>query len=159
MKREGLISYLFGCHQFFLHPFFVLIAWRQRFGFWPKPWEAVCIFLHDIGIVGKNYLSDHKAGHWKLGARLARRLFGMKGWDLCAGHTTESGRPLSKLFWADKGSRLLEPELLQWCHYFVERFGVHQAAKPKQWKAAVRRNLERDDPLGSHDLFKRRYSF
>ena len=54
---EGTKSYLIGSHQFLLHPIWVLLAWRLEYKSWPKWWEIICIFLHDIGICGRQYLS------------------------------------------------------------------------------------------------------
>ena len=95
---EGTKSYLFGCHQFFIHPLIVVIAWIKLYKKFPKFWELVCIFLHDIGHIGKNYLTNYeeKRQHWILGARIAKRLFGWKGYHLICGHTTQS---YYNIFW------------------------------------------------------------
>ena len=70
----------------------------------PAVWEAVCIALHDVGHIGRQYLDDQKekAEHWRLGALLASHIFGPKGWALCAGHSSHSGEPRSALYKADK---------------------------------------------------------
>ena len=70
---EGTKSYLIGCHQFLLHPLFVLMAWRLEYKSWPKWWEIIGIFLHDVGVCGRQYLSDDKAkeGHWRKGSKMA----------------------------------------------------------------------------------------
>lgn len=161
---EGTKSYLIGCHQFFFHPLWVLLAWRLEYKSWPKWWETIAVLLHDIGICGRQYLSDDgaKKGHWKLGTSLAdalvNRLTGVKRvvwWEvcrLCAGHCSEeSGWPESKLSRADKRSRLVAPMWWTWWEYWVE-FSDIKAAGPKQWRKAVAENLKREKPIGNHEL-------
>lgn len=152
---QGTKSFLFGCHQFFLHPLWVFIAWRKHFGRYPKFWEAVCILIHDVGIVGRQYLEPGgKKGHWKEGAYWALQLFGYKGLSLCAGHTRESRSPRSDLFWADKKSWLVAPRWWLWSNYYLERFGNGSVSRPPEWREMVRRNLERENPKSSHELFE-----
>lgn len=88
---EGTISVLFGCHSV-IHSLCVLRAWRYLYRRWPWGWQIVCIFLHDVGHWGRDYLSnpEEKEDHWYLGAKIARWLFGMKGWQLVKGHTKVS---------------------------------------------------------------------
>jgi len=158
---EGTKSYLIGCHQFFFHPLWVLIAWRLEYKSWPKWWEIICIFLHDIGICGRQYLSDDEAkkGHWKLGANLTygivlryfRNTKAISAYLLCAGHCPEeSGFPESKLFRPDKRSYLVAPMWWLWWNYWTEKFKV---TKPREWKKAVAENLKREKPLGNHQLY------
>ncbi len=151
---EGTKSYLIGCHHWLLHPFWVIIAWRKQYGKWPAVWETICIFLHDIGHIGKEYLSDYnqKKEHWKLGAKIALRLVGKKGFLLVAGHTTQSGYPRSRLFIADKRSWLLAPTWwLEW-NYRVENYRS-DAAQPRKWKKLVAENIRNGCPKGSHELY------
>jgi len=70
----------------------VLMAWRKLYRCWPKPWQIVCIFIHDIGHWGKNYLDDYeqKKWHWFSGAWIAFRLFGWKGFEFVASHDVNS---------------------------------------------------------------------
>lgn len=147
---EGTKSYLFGCHHFFFHPLWVMIAWIKHFKCLPRWWEFVCIILHDIGIYGKNYLSGDKSGHWVRGAVIADKLFGLKGFMLIAGHTTESRFPKSKLFRADKESWLIAPKLWMWWNHFLEDFG---SINPTKWRGLVKENLNRRHPKDSHQLF------
>lgn len=151
---EGTRSYLIGCHQFLLHPTFVLIAWIKKYKRIPNIWQIVCIFVHDIGICGRNYLSGEKKGHWRLGAKIALNLFGGKGFLFCAGHTHESENfPLSKLFWADKGSWLIAPMWWLWWNHYVENFNAEQITHPRVWKEVMAENLLSADLRSSHDLF------
>lgn len=150
---EGTKSYLFGCHHFFMHPLFVLIAWVKLYRSWPKPWELACIFLHDIGHIGKQYLSDYnqKKTHWVLGAEIAYKLFGMKGYEMVAGHVTQAGVLRSKLYRPDKHSwviawkwwlelnRIVEPQL--------------QSATVEEFQTAVKENIESGYIHGNHDIY------
>jgi hypothetical protein len=57
----GTKSVLFGAHCFFLHPWFVALAWWKLYGF---PWDPrlwLCFFVHDIGYWGKPNM-DGKEG-------------------------------------------------------------------------------------------------
>ncbi|MBA7628084.1 hypothetical protein ES703_35554 [subsurface metagenome] len=160
---------MFGCHQFLLHPLCVLITWRRYFRKWPLWWQIICIFLHDVGICGRNYLSDPKSkkGHWELGAvwseKLVWRLMPTKkrrslfpivqtsAYYLCAGHSpSDSGFPRSALFWADKMSWLMAPMWWLWWNYRIEGY----TTKPKEWKEAVRLNLTRKNPIDGHELYR-----
>lgn len=167
---EGTKSYLFGCHHFFFHPLWVLMAWRLEDRLWPKWWEIICIFLHDIGICGREYLSDNTAkdGHWTLGAwwsyKIVRKLsrnpwLGYAAAWMCAGHCPEESSFLpylqiqkSKLFHADKRSWLVAPMWwLQWNHW-AEGFEKHGIVSPHEWREMVRKNLMQENPCGSHQL-------
>lgn len=152
---QGTISVIIGCHSP-IHSYYVTKAWRQLYGRWPKPWEIICIFLHDIGHWGKNYLDDIelKRQHWKDGALIAGRLFGRNGYELTAGHCSSSDVPNSKLYMADKVSWLLAP--LWWARIYclvepkiangqpvVERYYRFQ-----KW---VSENISRDHPRETHN--------
>lgn len=151
---EGTVSYLVGCHQFFLHPLFVFIAWVREYRQFPAFWELCCIFLHDIGHIGKEYLTDlkEKAKHWYWGAAMAQRLFGIKGFLMVAGHDGSSGFPRSKLFIPDKRSWLEAPNWFLWNNRIWENFGT-EASKPDNWKRIVRENARNGYPKDSHELY------
>jgi len=151
---EGTISYLIGCHSFLIHPLCVLVAWHKEYRRWPKFWELVCIFLHDIGHIGKQYLSDpkQKAGHWILGARIAGKLFGLKGFLMVAGHSKGTGYPRSALYVPDKRSWLEAPYWWLWLNYRAERFGPG-ITDPKEWKRVVAENARNGYAKGSHQLY------
>ena len=161
LMTEGTISYLFGCHQFFFHPLWVLFAWRLEYKSWPKLWQIICIFLHDVGICGRQYISDDEAkpGHWILGAVLAKQLFtrigrcdlAEKAWFFIGGHCpSESCLNKSKLFLPDKRSYLVEPMWMKWVNYYIEDFEI---SNPVDWTERVRENLKRELPLGGHELY------
>ncbi len=168
---EGTKSYLVGCHQFFIHPLWVLMAWRLEYKSWPKWWEIICIFLHDIGVCGRQYLSDDKAkkGHWLKGADIAIKIVWMlkrgrgslplqfETYDFCAGHCPEeSGYPESKLSRADKRSWLVAPIWWLWINYYIEWHGKGIGVTPPHlWKKLVAENLRRAEPIGNHELYIR----
>lgn len=116
MKR-GTKSLLFGAHQFLLHPLFVLLAWRKLFGF---PWDPrvwVCIFVHDLGYLGKAQMdSEEGERHVLWGSWVAGALFGQKFHDLCLGHSRHyaksAGIKVSRLCYADKLAFCLTPRWL-----------------------------------------------
>jgi len=151
--KEGTKSVLFGCHQFIIHPLFITIAWKKIYGRWPKLWQLVCIFLHDVGHIGKDYLSDYeqKRKHWILGSRLAKLFFGWKGYHLICGHTTQSGCVRSKLFYADKYSWLIAPIWWLRLNDKIEGFDKHRTLKT--WLKLMKENWENNCPKGSHQIY------
>ena len=71
--------------------------------------ETFCIFIHDIGYCGMDYLTDkNHEGHEILGAEIAYKLFGKKAYDLCIGHRTFG----EKLEIPDEYSHILMPIFL-----------------------------------------------
>ena len=153
IMSQGTISVLFGCHSF-VHSLYVLLAWKRVYKNWPKLWEVGCIILHDIGHVGTQYLDNYeeKKRHWKLGARLAGRLFGRRGFDLVAGHTPYSKVRRSKMYLADKHSWLLAPKWWLWTNLFFEP-GL---APPDEWKRIVRKHIDEDGNKPLHEHYLRR---
>ncbi len=108
--KQGTASVLFGCHSF-IHSIVVYVAWCKLYHSLPNFWETGCIILHDIGHWGKNYLDDYelKKRHGELGARVAGKLFGQKGYDLIVGHNPYNGSSRSKLYNPDKYSWVIAP--------------------------------------------------
>lgn len=85
--KIGTRSVLFGAHCWFIHPWFVALAWWKLYGFpWnPKLWVA--FFVHDLGYLGKSDLDGPEGErHVELGARVMSRLF-----DGNPGHFTHVG--------------------------------------------------------------------
>ena len=152
---EGTKSYLIGCHNFFFHPLWVLLAWKLEYKRWPKLWQIICIFLHDIGHLGINYLSDPKMKdrHLVLGAKIAKKFFGMKGFLFIAGHTN-SGYKRSLLWRADKRSWLVAPMWWLWSNYYIEWLskGI-KVTPPPEWKKIVKINFESDNQITNHELY------
>lgn len=161
--REGTKSVLFGCHNPILHGIFVLMAWRLEYKSWPKWWELIGIFLHDIGVWGRQYLSDDKAkiGHWRLGASwtsvIVAYLHGPSkdAYLFVAGHCPkESGAIKSKLWKPDKRVWIVAPMCLLWWNYWIEWSGNGiGVTKPPIWKKLVDENLKKSEPIGNHELY------
>jgi hypothetical protein len=111
--RVGTKSLLFGVHQAFLHPVFVLAAWIRLYGF-PSPRELFCILIHDWGYWGKPNMDGEEGDrHPEWGAGVAGRLLGEDYKNLILGHSRfyhhKFGTPISRLYYADKYSHCLEP--------------------------------------------------
>ena len=156
--KQGTWSVLFGCHSV-LHSFLVLIAWVKLYKRPPRPWEFVCIFIHDIGHWGKDYLDDieQKRQHWELGAKLAGRLFGSKGFQLVAGHDVYSGHPESTLMKPDKYAFYIAPRLWLLTNLFVEpkiiTNGMGRWEHVSAFKREVRSNIDAGIYKSTHDIF------
>jgi hypothetical protein len=150
---EGTKSYLFGCHQFLIHPLVVILAWKKLYKTYPKPWEIVCIFLHDVGHIGKQYLTHYseKKEHWKLGAKIARQLFGFKGGVLVASHTSASGIGRGRMFWADKYSWLIAPR--RWLEWNDKLEGFNGDRTLDEFLAAAKENWENGCPNSTHQIY------
>lgn len=75
--RVGTKSVLFGAHCFFLHPWFVALAWWKLYGFPFDPRLWVAFFVHDLGYIGKpNMDGPEGEEHVVFGARVMQLLFG-----------------------------------------------------------------------------------
>jgi hypothetical protein len=119
----GTKSLLLGVHQCFWHPFTVLLAWIELYGF-PNWKELICIIIHDWGYWGcKNMDGEEGEMHPRYAAILSNKwLDGTPGreysWEgtysaLCLLHSRHYARHLgatpSKLCWADKLSIKYDP--------------------------------------------------
>jgi hypothetical protein len=129
----GTKSILFGAHCFFIHPWFVALAWWRLYGF---PWDArlwVAFFVHDIGYWGKPNMDGVEGElHPILGAsimhlyfdcrrkivsRVCNLLWGKQSWiywfDFCIYHSRflakQYGQPYSRLCVADKFAFCITP--------------------------------------------------
>jgi hypothetical protein len=75
----GTKSILYGAHCFFIHPFFVAIAWNRLYGFPLDPRLWIAFFVHDIGYWGKpNMDGPEGETHVELGANIMHFLFDWK---------------------------------------------------------------------------------
>jgi hypothetical protein len=124
--KIGTKSVLFGAHCFFLHPWFVALAWWKLFGF---PWDPrlwVAFFIHDLGYWGKpNMDGPEGEKHPLFGARIMSRLFD--------GRPKNGGRPingepqdLSKWVVMESGDWLARWGKLSLLHsrYYAKRLGM-----------------------------------
>jgi hypothetical protein len=161
--KQGTKSVLIGCHSV-VHPMVVIAAWHKLYGRWPAWWQVVCIFIHDIGIAGRDYLNkpEQKVGHWKRGAKYAWILFGKKGYNLVAGHTSESGYPQSELYKPDKVSHMIAPRWWQlvvakWLEPEIHASEYAQGLTPGEcvdlWRARVKVNIESGRFVDNHKLY------
>jgi hypothetical protein len=74
--RVGTKSVLYGAHCFFLHPWFVALAWWKLFGFPWSPILWVSFFVHDLGYFGKTNMDGPEGEeHPKLGGQIMTTLF------------------------------------------------------------------------------------
>lgn len=117
----GTKSVLFGAHCFFLHPWFVALAWWQLYGF---PFDLrlwVAFFVHDLGYVGKPNMDGREGEtHPILGATIMhwfdREKDEVTWMHLCLLHSRYYAKSLdlapSQLCFADKLSFALTPRWL-----------------------------------------------
>lgn len=158
--KQGTISWLIGCHSI-IHSFYVLKAWIKLYGEFPKFWELVCILLHDIGHWGKDYLDDFelKKQHWILGAIICRKLFGDKGFNMCAGHCEYSGLPQSKLYKADKLAWYKSSRLWSyWYQTFEPKISMGYTKKEayERFMKQVNKSIETGEYKSTHKLYLER---
>jgi hypothetical protein len=159
--KQGTVSWFFGCHNA-VHSVLVLIAWRRLYGRWPAAWQVACIFLHDIGHIGLNYLSDfeQKKRHWELGARIGRRLFGDRAFRLLAGHCSHSGHPLSELYRPDKYSWYIAPTWWLWLNNIAEpELMINCSGNMdaiNKFRAMVKASVESGSFQSTHEMYLRR---
>lgn len=74
--KLGTKSLLYGAHCFFIHPWFVLIAWIKLYGFPFDPRIWIAIFVHDFGYWGKPDMDGPRGKtHPLLGAHIMHTLF------------------------------------------------------------------------------------
>lgn len=111
--KVGTKSILFGAHAFWLHPWFVALAWWKLYGF---PWDPrlwVAFFVHDLGYVGSPNMDGYQGErHPYFGARIMK-VFGTYWYLFTWRHSRFLCRQAkvkpSKLCWADKYAFVLTP--------------------------------------------------
>jgi hypothetical protein len=110
----GTRSVLWGAHCFFIHPWFVALAWTKLYGV-PTDYRLwVAFFVHDLGYWGKpNMDGPEGEQHVEWGARLMGRWFGPDWNDFCRYHSRfyakRDRKPFSRLCVADKLALCIEP--------------------------------------------------
>lgn len=157
--KQGTVSVLFGAHSI-IHSLLVVVAWRRLYKHFPCSWELVCIFLHDIGHWGKDYLNDYeeKRHHAELGARVAEALFGERGHKLVFGHNAYIGSgSQSRLYQPDKYSWIIAPIWWIWLTEVIEPKLVHpgrtRIQSARNFKYAMYRNWVKGLPKQGHDIY------
>lgn len=166
--KQGTVSVICGVHSP-IHAFLVLTSWRILYGKWPKFWQMVCIFLHDVGHLGLDYLDNYreKQSHWILGASLAYKLFGQKGYDLVAFHTDDGSRHLSfcplprrgLLYKPDKYSWYIAPRWWLYWNTLVEsklRMGYTRREAVRRFREQVRKSIESGEFRSTHQMYLQR---
>ncbi len=159
--KQGTVSWFFGCHSV-VHSVLVLIAWRKVYARWPKLWQVACIFLHDIGHIGLDYLDDfeQKKRHWKLGAEIGGRLFGYRAYYLLAGHCSHSGFVESELYRADKYSWYIAPTWWLWWNNIVEpKLAINcdgNMDAVRKFQAMVKTSIESGEFRSTHEMYLQR---
>ena len=156
--KQGTSSVLFGCHSI-IHSLLVLIAWKKLYKRYPARWQIICILIHDIGHWGKNYLNNYeeKKEHWVLGAKLADRLFGAKGFYLVMGHCSYNGQARSELYEPDKYSWQIAPIwwMISSCIFEpkLQRKGCTKYQSALMFKKAMKENMESGYKKQGHDIY------
>ena len=156
--KQGTWSVLFGCHSP-VHSIVVLVAWIKLYHSLPSWWQIVCILVHDIGHWGKDYLDDYelKKRHGELGAKIAKRLFGQKGYALVAGHNLYNGMPKSALHDPDKYSWVIAPVWWIMTNTLFEpklqRKGSTRRESAVMFKEAMRTNMESGFKELGHEIY------
>lgn len=163
--KQGTGSVLYGCHSV-IHSICTVAAWVKLNKEMPTPWQLVCILLHDVGHWGTNYLDNikEKQDHWKLGAGIAERLFGLKGYYLIAGHCVYSDIPRNQLYYADKLAMKLAPRwYMLWCgiaepklHAAERARGMTLGQAVEDWRRWVNHNIESGEYRGNHEMYLER---
>ena len=162
--RQGTWSVLFGCHSF-VHCTVVLVAWVKIYHSFPLFWELVCIYLHDIGHWGKDYLDDYELQkkHHELGAKVCGKLFGDKGFDLVTYHNAYDGQFRSKLFAPDKYSWVVAPRWWMWANAIFEPKlqckGSTRWESVVMFKQAMRENWEKGFPKQGHQIYLEQWNY
>jgi hypothetical protein len=111
----GIKSVLIGAHCWFIHPFYVMKAWNQLYGF-PEIRVIIACLVHDLGYAFqscRDMNGEEGIDHPLFGAGLMGQWFGPEFEDLCLyhsrGYCKKTGHPFSKLCVADKLSTSLTP--------------------------------------------------
>lgn len=114
--KIGTKSILYGAHCFFLHPFFVLIAWTKLYGFPWKPLLWLSFFVHDLGYFGKPNMDGEEGELHPYWGACIMGIFGKKWFDFTLYHSRflakKQGAQFSKLCVADKLAIVITPNWL-----------------------------------------------
>ena len=174
--KVGTKSVLFGAHCFFIHPWFVALAWWKLYGFPFDPRLWVAFFVHDLGYWGKPNMDGMEGeSHPEFGANVMhllfdRSIFGREYANLLASEfdmpfydtkwrdftyyhsrflAKRDGRSFSRLCVADKLAFTLEP----WWFYLPRVKLTGEIDEYVELAAAQRcgRGKYADDSVGSSE--------
>jgi len=129
----------------------------------PNWWQLLCILIHDIGHWGKDYLDnyDEKKQHSELGAKIAKVLFGQKGYDLIDGHNMYNKDRRSQLHDPDKYSWIIAPIWWMVSNTIFEpkliRKGCGRRESAVMFKEAMRENMKSGFQELGHDIYLRQW--
>lgn len=127
--KIGTRSILFGVHAFWWHPLVVLLAWLRLYRAFPKWWQLIAIFCHDLGYWGLPNIDGeegkcHPWGGAALASSIVTFLRGPR-WNTYIFSLLHSlaaaarlGLPVSDLYAPDKYSIWFEPA---WFYLFRAR--------------------------------------
>jgi len=134
--KVGTKSLLFGCHQFIIHPLFVLLAWAMQGGH--VTWKMVlAIIVHDWGYWDCSMMDGEEGeAHPVVGAHITIILtrdveiaeevfFHSRFW------AAKCDRPPSRLCWADKWGTALYPHWLWATLAYMSGEGWEYMGNPK----------------------------
>jgi len=158
--KLGTKSLLFGCHQFVIHPFFVLIAWKELYHpvstklydktYLPPLWGRIlAAVIHDWGYWGCQTM-DGPCGdqHSVWGANAIHRLTGSYWWYeelLCHSRffARRVGKAPSNFCWVDKWATSLYPSWLWatlawmsgegWEYLENDMYEIHRPGEKRTW--------------------------
>jgi hypothetical protein len=115
--KIGTKSILFGAHCFFIHPWFVALAYWRLYGFPADVRLWVAFFVHDLGYWGKpNMDGPEGEEHVRFGSWLMTKLFGDEWGYFCLLHSRFYAKKhdldYSELCVADKLALAMTPRWL-----------------------------------------------
>ena len=154
--KIGTKSLLFGVHQVFLHPLFVLAGWVKLYGR-PNWKELVCIVIHDWGYWGCADMDGEEGGkHPEWAAQKALDWLdapkSLKYFNLCFLHSrffAEEVRQIpSKLCWADKLGTAMMPT---WLWVFLAKL----TGEAEEYLKIGKDIGEHHDPFAFFEEYKR----
>lgn len=167
----GTKSVLFGAHCFFIHPWFVALAWWKLYGFPLDPRLWVAFFVHDLGYIGKaNMDGPEGETHPLLGARIMHILFDRPAmvwkdredwastnwYDFTLYHSRyyakAAGQPFSRLCVADKLAFCLTPK---WLYLPMVKLTGELAEYLENAKHGASRGVTNRNPSEWHDSLNR----
>ena len=103
------------------------------------------------------YYVEEKKKHGLLGAKVAKWLFGQKGYDLVIGHCLYKGATKSALHDPDKYSWILAPIWWLVSNQIVEpklrRRGITRRESAQIWKEAMRKNMKEGFKKLGHEIY------
>ena len=160
--KQGSVSVLVGCHSP-VHSILVFVSWCILYKRPPKFWQIICIAIHDIGHWGKDYLNDYeeKKKHSILGAKIAGKLFGQKGYELIVGHNLYNGAVRSELHHPDKYSWVIAPTwwivTTTWFEPKLQRKGSTRKESAIMFKKAMKENMDTGFKELGHEIYLRQW--